>query len=410
MKNSLTRLFLFTIAIVWLNQKQLDAQVLTREDSLNAGLVRKDGTTLISGYGEAKVNYDLRYGSGRASLTRNVLFIGHRFSRRIYLFSEMELANARVEAGNAAGEISMEQLFLKFSITRDIYLTAGLFIPRIGLINENHLPTTFNGTDRPFCEQLIIPSTWRELGVGIYGQTPRIPGLNWSAAVINGLNAEGFGGGKGIRGGKFDGSNATATNLAVTGALLYYIGPFRFQTSGYLGGAAGLSRREADSLMLESGVFGSPVMLGEGSAQFLSNRWMVKVQATYISIPEAFVINRAYANNTPEAIWGAQAEIGLNLLSFFKVEEKKLMVFARYEQIDLNAQTPDNGIATDELRQKYIIGGITWQPVRGVAVKADYVQRITGEQNTALLINPFLNTLPFYTSRGFVNLGIAYSF
>lgn len=410
MKNWLTRIVLFTAAALLFGQKPLAAQVLTREDSLNAGLVRKDGATLISGYGEAKVNYDLRYGSGRASLTRNILFVGHRFSRRIYLFSEMELANARVEAGNAAGEISMEQLFLKFSITRDVYLTAGLFIPRIGLINENHLPTTFNGNDRPFCEQLIIPSTWRELGVGIYGQTPRIPGLNWSAAVVNGLNAQGFGSGSGIRGGKFDGSNATATNLAVTGALLYYTGPFRFQASGYVGGAAGLSRREADSLMLESGPFGSPVLLGEGSVQYLSNRWSFKVQGSAISIPDAFAINRAYANNTPEAIWGAQAEIGLNVLSFFNIEEKRLLAFARYERLDLNARTPENGIATDELRQQYIIGGITWLPVRGVAVKADYVHRITGQQNTALLINPYLNTLPFYTSRGFVNLGIAYSF
>jgi hypothetical protein len=385
-------------------------QVLTREDSLNAGLVRRDGATLISGYGEAKVGYDLRYGTGNATLTRNVLFIGHRFSNRIYLFSEMEVADARVEAGKPGGEISMEQLFLKFAVTKDIYLTAGLFIPRIGLINENHLPTTFNGNDRPFTEQLIIPSTWRELGIGIYGQTPRIPGLNWSAAVLNGLNGAGLGAGQGIAGGKFDGSNATATNIAVTGALLYYKNNFRFQASAYAGGTAGLSPRAADSLQLESGAFGSPVLLGEGSVQYLSQRWSFKVQAAAISIPEAAAINRAYANNTPEALWGAQVEAGVNILSFFKPTEKKLVAFARYERLDLNAQLPENGIATDELRQQYIIAGITWQPVRGIAVKADYVHRTTGELNPALLINPYLNTLPFYTQRGFANLGIAYSF
>ncbi len=33
----------------------------------------------------------------------------------------------------------MEQLFLKFNINRDLYLQAGLFDTRIGLINEKSL-------------------------------------------------------------------------------------------------------------------------------------------------------------------------------------------------------------------------------------------------------------------------------
>ena len=120
------------------------SQVLTREDSLSAGLIRSNNTTVISGYGQAKVEYDFRTRTAVANLTRNVLFLGHKFSNRIYFFSEMELENAKVVGGKPSGEISMEQLFLKFNINRDLYLQAGLFIPRIGLINENHLPTTFN--------------------------------------------------------------------------------------------------------------------------------------------------------------------------------------------------------------------------------------------------------------------------
>jgi len=77
----------------------------------------------------------------------------------------------------AGGEISLEQCFLKFNLNRDNYLVAGLFTPRIGIMNENHLPTTFNGNDRPFVETLIIPSTWREVGVGLYGDIRAIPGL-----------------------------------------------------------------------------------------------------------------------------------------------------------------------------------------------------------------------------------------
>src|SRR5690242_8216443 len=102
------------------------AQVLTREDSLSAGLIRSNNTTVLSGYGQLKFQYDLQYKTGEANLTRNVLFLGHRFNNRIYFFSELELENARVVGGEPSGEISMEQLFIKFNVTRDIYLQAGL--------------------------------------------------------------------------------------------------------------------------------------------------------------------------------------------------------------------------------------------------------------------------------------------
>ncbi len=216
------------------------SQVLTREDSLSAGLIRSNNTTVLSGYGQLKFEYDARLKTATANLTRNVLFIGHRFSNTIYFFSEMELENAKVVGGKASGEISMEQLFLKFSLNRDMYLQAGLFHTTYRpLLNENHLPTTFNGNDRTFVETFIIPATWRELGVGLYGNVRSLAGLNHSFAIVNGLQSGGFVNGSGIREGKFEGSNASASNLAVTGSLLYYYKNWRLQTSGYYGGSEG---------------------------------------------------------------------------------------------------------------------------------------------------------------------------
>ncbi|MFT4024638.1 MAG: hypothetical protein QM664_12740 [Flavihumibacter sp.] len=153
----------------------LKAQVLTAEDSLSAGLVSRSQTTVLSGYGEARYSLDTKQKDATASLSRVVLFVGHKFNNKISVFTELELEDALVigqkgdESGAAKGGISMEQAFIKFNLTPNTYLVAGLFIPRLGIINENHLPTTFNGVDRPFLEQLIIPSTWREVGVGLYG-------------------------------------------------------------------------------------------------------------------------------------------------------------------------------------------------------------------------------------------------
>jgi hypothetical protein len=387
------------------------AQVLTKEDSLNAGLIRSNNSTVISGYGQLKVQYDARLKTAEANITRNVLFLGHRFSNTIYFFSEMELENAKVVGGKPSGEISMEQLFLKFNLNRDLYLQAGLFIPRIGIINENHLPTTFNGNDRPYVETFLIPATWREIGVGLYGNIRNIPGLNFSAAIMNGLNSGGFQNGSGIREGRAEGSNASSGNLAVTGSLLYYLKGWRIQASGYYGGSAGLTKRIADSLQLKSGVFGTPVSLVEANAQYHRNGISFRALIASVSIPDAFAINRAYANNTPSSMVGGYAELGYNLYRLFNPQTtKNFTLFARQEFMDLNYRIPSNGIRNGINKKNYTVVGITFQPISGVIVKADYVLRKTDNRNNDLIVTPFPTALPYYKTNGFFNIGIGYSF
>ncbi len=387
------------------------AQIMTREDSLRAGLEMPGSNTIIAGYGEVKAEYDVRQQTARANLTRAVLFVGHRFSNKISFFSELEVEDAKVEGGEPGGEIAFEQLYLKFNISKDAYISAGVFTPRIGITNENHLPTTFNGNDRPYVETLVIPATWREIGVSLYGAINRIQGLNYSLALVNGLSSEHFENGSGIREGRFEARNATASNLAVTGALLYYIQNFRLQASGYYGGTAGMSKRDADSLQLESGAFGTPVALYEADVQYISKPFTFRALATQVSIPEADKINRAYSNNTPSAMMGFYAEAGTNLLYFFDKETKKnLTLFARYEMFDLNQNIPANGIENGLNKKNYIVAGLTYHPIHGVVIKADYVVRTTGEPNPALNQNAAPNAPPFDKTNSFVNLGVGYSF
>mgnify|MGYP001555128780 CR=1 FL=1 len=388
------------------------AQVLTHQDSLNAHLTANNNATEISGYGQAKVQYNVPFGTTTADLTRNVLFVGHKFNNNISFFSEWEIEDAKVAGGEPGGEVSMEQCFLKFNLNKDNYLVAGLFTPRIGIMNENHLPTTFNGNDRPFVETLIIPSTWREIGIGLYGNIPAMPGLNYSIGVVNGLNSQGFSMDQGIgEAGLFEGKNATASNLAITGSLLYYINNFRIQASGYYGGTVGLNKRHADSLQLYYVPFGTPVGLGEFDVQYLTKAFTFKALATMVSIPDAYQINRAYANNTPEEMMGAYAEIGVNLLYLFNNNtQRNFTVFGRYEYVNLDAQTPTDGIENGADQQHYLITGLTYLPIKGIAIKLDYVLRTSGQLNPALNINPFGPQSIYYTSNGYVNLGIGYSF
>jgi hypothetical protein len=392
------------------------AQVLTSEDSLAAGLIAKDQATVISGYGEARYTYDIKRVTSEATLKRVVLFVGHKFNNRVSLFTELELEDALVTGGDGdegsgiGGTISMEQAFVKFDINPTTYLVGGLFIPRLGIINENHLPTTFNGNDRPIVEQLVLPSTWRGIGVGIYGTIKSVQGLNYNVSLTNGLNSEGFSNGSGIRNGRQQGSKTVGLNLATTASLLYYVNNFRIQVAGYIGGSTGEEKRVADSLQLDSGPFANPVEIGEANIQYSSGPVTLKALAAYVNIPKALEINRAYANNTPNSIFGSYAEAAYNLLYAKYKTSKALNVFGRYEYVNLSNSTPKNGVENDANRQQYIVGGITFKPVRGVSVKADYTHRITGEPNPALIITPFPQQVPYYTSSGFINIGVAYNF
>lgn len=207
--------------------------IATSEDSLHAGI--NSQKTVISGYGSAFYQRNFNEHQSTLTLERAVLFVGHQFSQKISFFSELEIENAKVEGGESNGaEIAMEQAFLKFNLNPKQYLVAGLFTPRIGILNENHLPVNFNGVERPLVEQLIIPATWRELGIGFYGSLDRLP-LNYSIAILNGLNAEHFEHGNGIAGGRAEGNLASANNLAVTASVQYAWTDFKFQVSGYTG-------------------------------------------------------------------------------------------------------------------------------------------------------------------------------
>jgi hypothetical protein len=386
----------------------MNAQLLNREDSLNAGLTPSGNNVILSGYGEAKYSYDSNLETASINLTRTVLFVGYRFTNKITFLSEIEIEDAKVDGGG--GELAIEQCLLKFDLNKNNYLMAGLFIPRIGILNENHLPNTFNGNDRHVVERMVIPSTWRELGVAYYGNTNKIPGLNWSLAIMNGLKAEGIQGGKGLRSARYQGREATASNLALSGSVLYFNSGLRFQVSAYHGGTVGLTPRAADSLGLDSGPFGTAVTLAEANVQFSKKGFTLKALGAICSIPDADKLNVAYASNAPESMFGYMAELGYNLFETCSNKEKQLILFARYESIDLMKTVPKNGIKDDLYKQEYITTGLTYLPIRNIAIKLDWKHVKTGDPNPALIFAPNPNEPAYEPVNNFYQLGFAYSF
>ncbi|MEP6845192.1 MAG: hypothetical protein ABI861_04285 [Panacibacter sp.] len=403
---------LLSVFVVFISKAQYrtNAQqlVMTNEDSLNAGIAKSK--TVLSGYGSAFYQRDFNLKQSSVTLERVVLFVGHQFNSKISVFTELEIENAKVEGGEAGGEIALEQAFLKFNLNPKQYLLAGLLVPRIGILNENHLPVNFNGVERPIVEQLLIPATWRELGVAFYGSANRLP-LNYNVALLNGLNSEGFEHGNGIRGGRAEGREATANNLAVTASLQYSVNNFKFQVSGYVGGTVGLAKTGADSLGLNGGAFGTALYLGEANLQYANNGFAAKALAAYIAYPNAEKINTAYSKNLSKGMYGAYAELGFDWL-YKKQKKAQFITFARAEMLDLNASipAPPGAIYDGTEKQTHIIAGINYLPIPNVTIKADVRLLHTGAQNPDLVIDPAPNALPYQRSNQFFNIGIGYSF
>lgn len=380
----------------------------TAEDALIVDTSKK--VTSVGGYGVAYYQYDKNLETSKMNLERFVLFVGHRFNKKFSFFSELELEDAKIEGGEEGGELALEQCFIQYNVDPNHYWKFGLFIPQIGLLNQNHLPDNYHGNERNRIETLVIPSTWRELGVTYVGSLSKLP-LTYSIGLVNGLNSAGFKHGTLIRGGRYEGRDATANNLALTGAIEYTYKKFKFQLSGYYGGSAGLSSREADSLQLESGIFGTAVGIGEGNIRYTNGRLAIKVLATTVSIPQAASINRAYANNTPAFAYGGYVEAAYAVYqSKSSSSIAKLIAFARLEDMDLNSDIPTNGIIDPTVDQQNIVVGFSYLPIRNVVFKLDARFLSTGEQNPDLIINPSPTAPAYESTNMFVNLGLGYSF
>jgi hypothetical protein len=143
-------------------------------------------STVLTGYGEINYNHPVRNASGsQADVRRAVIGIQHRFDDKTKLVSEFEWEHAVVSASDQ-GESEVEQLYVEREFTGGLRGKAGLFLMPVGLLNQNHEPTAYYGVERNFVETAIIPSTWREAGVGLSGEFGE--GFAWDAGITTGFD------------------------------------------------------------------------------------------------------------------------------------------------------------------------------------------------------------------------------
>ena len=63
---------------------------------------------------------------------------------------------------------------------------ASVFLSPVGLLNTKHEPIAYYGVERNFVATAIIPTTWREIGLGLSGDFAN--GLSWDAGLTTGFD------------------------------------------------------------------------------------------------------------------------------------------------------------------------------------------------------------------------------
>jgi hypothetical protein len=324
--------------------------------------------TSIGGYGEVHYNNQSGPNSpGIINVARFVVFLSHQFNEKIAFRSELEVEDTKIEAGkNKAGEVSVEQVYLDYQVASAATLRAGLVLAPIGIINETHEPTTFNGVERPAFDNDVIPTTWRDLGVGLVG-SPGSSGLSYRVYLLNGLLASGFSGEQGIRGGRQEGQLASFANPSLTGRLEWARPGFRVGGSFWYGGSAN------QDPALGAGTFASSVALVSADARYDAGPFMFRGVLANISIADAEAINTAFGSQVGSRIAGGYLEGAFNVLSILAPQSaQRLNAFIRHERYNTQAGVPAGVTRDDAFARRVTTFGLTYKPLYNVAFKGDY--------------------------------------
>ena len=353
-----------------------------------------EASTTIGGYGEVSYNNYLRDKSRNlADLKRFVLFFGHRFNDRISFNSEVEIEHA-IASSEDPGEIEIEQAYLSYAVNPALNVKAGLFLLPFGFINRSHEPPNFFGVERNEVETRIIPSTYREGGVSVFGTTDF--GLSYDFGVTTGFSFAKFDdAGSPLRATHQELVLAHAANLQVYGSLEYRPVPGVLVGGAYLTGSTGQSHADfkADPAGPDfSGIKGR-VTLWDVHARVQQSGF--DVQALYAgggyadsaaidTVIEAFnIANGADRPIAPKRFYGWLVQ---GAYSFKLGDEATLSPFVRYERFNTQSRLPSGLAADPENRDKVFTTGFSLKPISDVVVKLDYQRFSENRENDRINI------------------------
>lgn len=390
----------------------------------------------IGGYGEAVFTRNffsdryLRYtdaetykndkSHGRFDLPHVVIWLGYDFGKGWSLGTEIEFEHGGVEAAveieeeeageyetevERGGEVALEQFWINKEFFRGkLNVKAGHIIVPVGSVNMYHLPTQFFTNYRPLGENTILPSTWHETGVALWGNVGK---WRYEACFIPGLDSDRFGRQGWIHEGagspyEFKIANHYAGAFRVDN---FSVKGLRLSLSGYVGNSFRNTLSATDSEKYKD-VKGT-VTIGAFDFYYYGYNTILRGNFDYGHLSDAEAITRynmAMRKDSPspkqavasDAI-AVGGEVGYNffgLLSNLGIKRQQLWLFARYEYYDPMYKTQGSIQDYKWTARQHVAAGLNYYPIPDVVIKADFQIGILDKQ---------------YNNESAVSIGVAYS-
>ena len=303
-----------------------------------------------------------------------VMYVCYKFTDSIIMNSELEFEHGTTgEGAEAKGEVSAEFAYLDFLFNPKVNVRTGLVLMPMGLINRMHEPLFYFGNHRPVVEQTIIPTTWREMGVGLFGAIT--PNLTYTTYAVNGLNASGFSS-TGVREGSGGGSQALAQDLGYVARLDYTPNAL----PGLTIGGSGYVSNSGQDLTYNGQKANVLTQIYESHLQWKYYGLEFRALGSWGLINNAGLLSANVGANpiTGENVIGSQnygwyTEAGYDVLPLmFKDTPQYLAPFVRYEKLNTIAKAPLGYSADPTKDQEVFQVGLQYKPIPQVVLKADY--------------------------------------
>jgi len=336
---------------------------------------KRDHGLSIGGYGEVRLRHFTNTKDDNQDdifdAVRAVLYVGYKFNDNGVMNSEFEFEHAGT---GGSGSVSTEFLTLDYLHCDELNLRAGLVLVPMGFVNEMHEPTVYYGAERPEVERLIIPSTWRENGAGVFGTIA--DRVHYRMYAINSMKGEKFSS-SGLRSGRQKGSKALANDFAFVGRIDVDVADgLLFGGSVYVGqtgqeqdfmGSDGVTRNLPDALLT----------LYELHAQYKAHGLSLRGLWTQAFIDEAGNLSRVLELGMSEAIanrmYGYYLEAAYDILPLFMPDTRaSLEPYFRFENYDTQARVPDGFTKDRSKNVELYVAGLQFKPIPQVVFKVDY--------------------------------------
>jgi hypothetical protein len=263
--------------------------------------------------------------------------------------------------------VSVEFAYVDYLWRPALGLRAGLLLLPVGFINELHEPTVFLGARRPAVESALLPTTWRENGLGIFGALGPVA---YRAYLVNGLDATGFTAG-GLRGGRQKGAQAKAEDFAFVGRLDWTAAPGLLVGASAYAGDSGQGLRTPQGRAVEA-----RTTLFEGHLEWRWRGLELRALGARGTLDDVAALDAALGltgdRSVGEELEGWYLQLGYDVFASWGKGEQSLVPYARWEALDTQREVPAGFRRNPANDTESLTLGFAFKPIDSLVLKLDH--------------------------------------